>query len=60
MAQNRQMEEKVIIRMPDGMREQIKSIAANNRRSMNSEILTILERAVKLQSPEMQNGSVTA
>lgn len=52
--------EQYIVRMPDGMRERIKEIAADNRRSMNSEIIVMLERAVQQQSPETKNGSVTA
>lgn len=48
------------IRLPDTLKTQIQVIARQNRRSMNSEIVTILERAVQQQSPETQNGSVTA
>jgi hypothetical protein len=32
--------------MPDALRHRIKELAAENRRSMNSEIVVILERAV--------------
>lgn len=35
-----------MLRMPDGMRDQIKENAAKNRRSMNAEIITILETAM--------------
>jgi hypothetical protein len=41
------------------MREQIKSLAAMNRRSMNSEILARLESTFPPQ-PETQKGEVTA
>lgn len=53
MTQQRSMSERFIIRMPDGLRERIKSIAEQNRRSMNSEILVILERGL---SPDVADG----
>lgn len=37
---------KYIVRFPDGMREQIKARAADNCRSMNSEIIYLLKRAM--------------
>ncbi|CAN7143533.1 Arc family DNA-binding protein [Rhizobium sp. LjRoot254] len=52
--------EQYIVRMPDGMRERIKEIAAENRRSMNAEIVVMLEKQVQQRSPETQNGSVMA
>jgi len=42
MPQHRQLEDKFILRMPDGLREQIKTDAKANSRSMNSEILARL------------------
>lgn len=35
-----------MFRMPDGLRDKIKILAAKNRRSMNAELLLIVERAV--------------
>ncbi|MEL6362305.1 MAG: Arc family DNA-binding protein [Pseudomonadota bacterium] len=35
--------EKYMLRLPDGMRDTIKVIAAQNRRSMNAEIVVALE-----------------
>ena len=37
--------DKVIVRLPDGMRDRIKSAAATNNRSMNAEIVAALEQA---------------
>ncbi len=39
--------EKYIVRFPEGMRDRIKVRAAMNRRSMNSEIVLLLERALE-------------
>lgn len=38
--------DKYIIRLPDGLRTFIKVRAANNRRTMNAEILVLIERAL--------------
>ncbi|WP_108887713.1 Arc family DNA-binding protein [Pseudoprimorskyibacter insulae] len=40
-----QNQDKFILRMPDGMRDRIKSVAEKNNRSMNSEILSTLSAA---------------
>lgn len=37
---------KFVIRLPDGMRDQIGDVARNNKRSMNSEIISRLERSL--------------
>ena len=58
--QNRQTEDKFVVRMPEGLRHLVKSIASQNRRSMNAEILIAIERSMQQQTPETQNGSVTA
>lgn len=42
--------EQFSVRFPDGMRDRIKAQAAGNRRSMNSEILDLLERALSSSS----------
>lgn len=44
--QNRQMDDKFILRFPDGWRDRLKERAARSRRSMNSEILCILQSAL--------------
>lgn len=38
-----QTQDKFILRLPDGMRDRIKAAAEANNRSMNSEILALLE-----------------
>ena len=54
--------DKFVIRMPDGMRDRIATIAEGNRRSMNSEIVGYLERmiddasAVPTNAPLAQNN----
>lgn len=42
MAESRSLTDKFMLRLPDGMRERIKSAAENNGRSMNSEIVATL------------------
>lgn len=39
--------EKFVIRLPNGLREQIKALSEQNRRSMNSEIIMVLEKHIK-------------
>ncbi|MFD2248952.1 hypothetical protein FHS82_001069 [Pseudochelatococcus lubricantis] len=39
-----QVMDRVNIRLPDGVREKVKAIAAHNRRSMNAEIVFAIER----------------
>lgn len=36
--------DKVIIRLPDGMKERIRRVAAENGRSVNAELVTLLDR----------------
>ncbi len=43
----KQIEDKFIVRMPPGMRAVLKYRAAQSRRSMNSEILLMIERALR-------------
>lgn len=38
-----QQQEKFVLRLPDGMRDRIKSAATANNRSMNAEIVALLE-----------------
>ncbi|CAH0154286.1 hypothetical protein SRABI05_00624 [Agrobacterium fabrum] len=41
-----QNSEKFIVRMPTGLREQLRALACANRRSMNAEVVFQLERLV--------------
>ena len=41
--------EKFVIRLPMGLRDQIKQLSEHNRRSMNSEIIMVLESYIKQQ-----------
>ena len=41
--------ERFMLRLPDGLRDRIREVAARNRRSMNSEIVLHLERAFPVQ-----------
>ena len=47
------------VRLPSDLKDQIKASATANRRSMNSEIVTMLESVVG-RSPETKKGEVTA
>lgn len=42
--------DKVIVRLPDGMRDYLKDEAAKNNRSMNAEIVARLEQTIKPQT----------
>lgn len=46
------------VRLPDGMRDRIKAAAAANHRSMNSEIVAILERV--FPAPGMTAGHMAS
>ncbi len=46
----RQLEEKFVVRLPDGMRERIALQARENTRSMNSEIVHRLEKTAELEA----------
>jgi hypothetical protein len=41
--------EKFVIRLPNGLRDQIRQLSEQNRRSMNSEILLVLENHIQQQ-----------
>lgn len=43
-----QTEDKLIVRLPDGLRETIKRQAATNERTMNAEVVFHLKRAYGL------------
>lgn len=50
--------DKFMLRLPDGMRDQIKRHAAENKRSMNAEIISLLEDA--LSHAETSNAAELA
>lgn len=41
--------EKFVIRLPNGLRDQIRTLSEQNRRSMNSEIIMVLENHIRQQ-----------
>lgn len=43
--QNRTLQDKFMLRLPDGMRDRIKDAAEKNNRSMNAEIVSRLENS---------------
>lgn len=58
LALKRNMEEKFMLRLSDGMSEQARNTTAQNRRSMNSEIGTMLKRQVQQQLDEVMRASL--
>lgn len=44
------------LRMPQGLRPQVKVLAAQNRRSMNSELVFLLEQGIKAIKIAEQNA----
>ncbi|WP_313353007.1 Arc family DNA-binding protein [Paracoccus sp. (in: a-proteobacteria)] len=55
--QNRQLDDKFMMRMPDGWRDAIKVEAARNRRSMNAEILSAIEVAMRIKGVQLESAS---
>lgn len=47
--------DRFIVRFPDGMRDHIKRLAESNKRSMNSEIIDLLERALWMEDYDRIN-----
>lgn len=45
--------DKFVVRLPDGMRDQIADIAASHHRSMNSEIVGRLEESIAADDPRL-------
>ena len=54
--QNRTLQDKFMLRLPDGMRERVREAAEQNKRSMNAEIIARLEASF---SPATDQGGVT-
>lgn len=53
--------DKVLLRMPNGMRAQIKNIAEQNRRSMNAEVLIAIEERLGREAVAASvNASIAA
>lgn len=48
---NSRVADKFMLRMPDGYRQQLKIRAAVNRRSMNAEIISMIDRVLR-DAPE--------
>lgn len=55
--QNRQLDDKFMMRMPDGWRDAIKVEAAKNRRSMNAETLSAIEVAMRIKGVQLESAS---
>lgn len=49
--------EKFVIRLPNGLRDQIRSLSEQNRRSMNSEIIMVLENHIRQKFLEQMAGA---
>jgi hypothetical protein len=49
--------EKFVIRLPNGLRDQIRQLSEQNRRSMNSEIIMVLENHIRHQFMESMAGA---
>lgn len=43
------VQDKFVIRLPDGLRPEIATVASRNHRSMNGEIINRLERSLSLE-----------
>jgi phage terminase Nu1 subunit (DNA packaging protein) len=52
--QNRSLQDKFMLRLPDGMRDRLKAEAEKNSRSMNAEIVARLERSMEHGEPDYQ------
>lgn len=48
------LKDSFVVRMPDGMRDMVKGMAAKNRRSMNSELVRLIE--IGIERDEKQNA----
>ncbi|TAY68440.1 Arc family DNA-binding protein [Rhizobium leguminosarum] len=55
-----QQAERFQVRLPDGLRERLKEVAQENRRSMNAEIVFHLERALFDRMEMKKGGEVSA
>jgi hypothetical protein len=46
------VDEKIVVRLPAGLREQLKTISEQRQRSMNAEVVTVLQEHIRLQTLE--------
>lgn len=54
------VQDKFVIRLPDGLRPEIAAVASRNQRSMNGEIISRLERSLTLELVLDQKNRVIA
>ncbi|OZY44194.1 Arc family DNA-binding protein [Pseudomonas lundensis] len=54
------VQDKFVIRLPDGLRPEIAAVASRNHRSMNGEIINRLERSLSLERVLDQKNRVIA
>lgn len=54
------VQDKFVIRLPDGLRPEIAAVASRNQRSMNGEIINRLERSLTLELVLDQKNMVIA
>ena len=54
------VQDKFVIRLPDGLRPDIAAVASRNQRSMNGEIIIRLERSLSLERVLDQKNRVIA
>jgi hypothetical protein len=47
-----QVADKYVLRMPDGMRDKLAALARANNRSMNAEIIGLLQQAMETRASE--------
>lgn len=52
MPEKAQNQDKFIIRLPDGLRDRIRAAADKNHRSMNAEVVALLEENYPAPAPE--------
>lgn len=50
--------DKFMLRLPDGMRDRLKSLAATNGRSLNAEIVQRLEASLSMEDFKFRTGHV--
>lgn len=46
------MDEKIVVRLPPGLREKLKLVSEQRQRSMNAEVVTVLQEHIRLQTLE--------
>ena len=52
--------DKVLVRMPDGMRDQLKDAAKTNNRTMNAEIVARLQQSFDTRDTDLAQDTVGA